>query len=150
MFEEQTKQNDKEMERRLRQDAGAWRTVPAPELRVRVMRAIADDRLEGWQAAGKASRSRRLVAVLAACVVVFVTGVVAVRLQQPLRPPGDLERARERIEALQASLAGKTQRAEELLLASSLRREVQAIVSDASSLARIAGLGSGASELQDQ
>jgi hypothetical protein len=128
------------LERRLRRDAASWRTEPSPELRTRVLRAIGDPEQAGSGEAMRTARWGRPVGLAASIGAVALTGLIALWFQSPGGALHGGGASLPEFGALRQSVERKAERAEELLIASSLRHEARAIVSDAESMVRLVGL----------
>ncbi len=134
MLEKHSKYDPDSVDRLLRRDALKWRQTPPPDLRDNVMSGIARERNQA--AHREHNRMPRGMALLAAAIVLLITGVSAISLHPGLglQPDGMTTSARGDLSASLAAnaeaLAARTQKMEQWIAAASLETEMNAIISD--------------------
>jgi hypothetical protein len=122
---------ENELARRLHEDAATWRIVPPADLRRRTMRTIVHH--EQPAAAPARDSMRRAGALLAACVTLAASALLALQLQAP-RGDRSLTASLNELRATVDEAQARAERVQAIMGRSSLQDELLAIATDVESL----------------
>jgi len=148
MFERTSTDDERRLRRHLRRDATSWSQPAPPALRSNTMRHVAAVNPNDGALPIPPARWRRAAARVAACAILALTAFFAL-IAQPINPPAPVTDTTPNLRRLRQTVNEHAHRVEDLLLASSLHREINAVAADVRLLARLVGADQSAPDALD-